>query len=88
MEQFEAYLQYLLIGLAEKRESILNIFRIWDGIFFPNGKDSLSGKAFSSRTAESTRDALAALAEDAIEDRREEQNGMGDNAAEDNQTDP
>ena len=68
MEQSEAYLQYLLVGLAEKRECVLNIFCVLDHTFFPNGKCSLSGKSSSSGTVESTRDALATLAEDTIVD--------------------
>ena len=68
MDQFKAYLQYLLVRLAVKRESVLNIFCTWDDMFFPNGKDSLAGKVLSSSTAESTWDALAALAEDTIAD--------------------
>ena len=60
--EFECYLQYLLQGLQQHKASVLNIFRTWDSIFFPNTDTSLSRNCGQgSNSEESTRNALNAL---------------------------
>jgi hypothetical protein len=74
MTEFECYLQYLLQGLQQRKVSVLNIFRIWDGIFFPNTDTSLSGnRSQGSNSEKSTRNALDALNVD--------EEDLGDNVA-------
>ena len=69
LAQFEAYLAYLEVGLAESKASVLHIFRVWDKTLFPH-----SGRSKSSATGtteNSTRDALAALVADETDETSE-----------------
>jgi uncharacterized metal-binding protein len=38
---FEEYLEILMKGLRKKKRSILNVFREWDRVVFPNSDSSL-----------------------------------------------
>ncbi|KAJ7897612.1 hypothetical protein B0H14DRAFT_2557612 [Mycena olivaceomarginata] len=40
---FDQYLEILTLGLCEKSRSILNVFKEWDRIIFPNSEFSLGG---------------------------------------------
>ena len=40
-KDFEEYLEILMTGLRKKKKSILNVFRQWDRIIFPNSDSSL-----------------------------------------------
>ncbi|KAJ7822281.1 hypothetical protein B0H14DRAFT_2291001, partial [Mycena olivaceomarginata] len=40
---FDQYLEILTLGLREKSRSILNVFKEWDRIIFPNSEFSLGG---------------------------------------------
>jgi hypothetical protein len=64
----ESYLQYLIVGVRERKASVLNIFRLWDKVLFPGTTTSLAGKQTQiTNNEESTRDALAALKADVAE---------------------
>lgn len=38
---FEEYLEVLMTGLRKKKKSILNVFKEWDQVIFPNSDSSL-----------------------------------------------
>jgi hypothetical protein len=40
-KDFEAYLETLVTGLRKKKKSILEVFRQWDRVVFPNSDSSL-----------------------------------------------
>lgn len=40
-KDFEAYLETLVTGLRKKKKSILEVFRQWDRVIFPNSDSSL-----------------------------------------------
>lgn len=40
-KDFEAYLETLMTGLRKKKRSILEVFRQWDRVVFPNSDSSL-----------------------------------------------
>jgi hypothetical protein len=40
---FDQYLEILTVGFREKNRSILNVFKEWDRIIFPNSESSLGG---------------------------------------------
>jgi hypothetical protein len=40
---FDEYLEILMTGLRKKKKSILNVFREWDRVIFPNSDSSLVG---------------------------------------------
>ena len=40
-KDFEEYLEILMTGLRKKKKSILNVFRQWDRVIFPNSDSSL-----------------------------------------------
>ena len=42
-KDFEEYLEILMKGLRKKKKSVLNIFREWDRVIFPNSDSSLVG---------------------------------------------
>ena len=52
---FEEYLEILMKGIRKKKRSIMNVFREWDRVVFPNSDSSLmsGGQDMSSglRTA-------------------------------------
>jgi hypothetical protein len=76
--EFESYLKYLLQGLQQHKASVLNIFRVWDDMFFPNTDTSLAGNhAPGSNNEQSTRDALDALNADK-EDLGDNENNSGE----------
>ncbi|KAJ7768110.1 hypothetical protein DFH07DRAFT_736439 [Mycena maculata] len=60
----ELYLKYLTTGLEKRKASVLNIFRVWDDIFFLE-RSSASGK---SNSGGSVVDAMEALNADVEED--------------------
>ncbi|PPQ94907.1 hypothetical protein CVT25_004425 [Psilocybe cyanescens] len=70
-KDFAEYLEILVTGLWEKRKSVLNVFREWDRIAFPNSDSSLIGRnQDTSRGLKTALEMLKAdeIEEDAIED--------------------
>jgi hypothetical protein len=61
-------LKYLLKGLHDRKQSVLNIFRVWDKFIFPHTSSSLSGRPTQADANNiSTRDVLALLNADVTE---------------------
>lgn len=40
-KDFEAYLETLMMGLRMKKKTIMEVFRQWDRVVFPNSESSL-----------------------------------------------
>ncbi len=40
-KDFDEYLEILLTGLRKKKRSILNVFREWDHVIFPNSDSGM-----------------------------------------------
>ncbi|KAK7064193.1 hypothetical protein R3P38DRAFT_3249775 [Favolaschia claudopus] len=40
LEDFEFYLEYLISGLRDKKDCVVNLFREWDKKFYPNSEES------------------------------------------------
>ncbi|EGO02266.1 hypothetical protein SERLA73DRAFT_151192 [Serpula lacrymans var. lacrymans S7.3] len=43
-DDFENYLEYLMSGIQKQKSSVLNIFRQWDQVLFPNAKKGFGGR--------------------------------------------
>ncbi|KAJ7744403.1 hypothetical protein B0H16DRAFT_1463279 [Mycena metata] len=52
------YLEYLTTGLEKRKASVINIFRVWDAIFYPNSM--ASGSADDGKSTAAAMDALNA----------------------------
>ncbi|KAJ7760760.1 hypothetical protein B0H14DRAFT_2461105 [Mycena olivaceomarginata] len=59
--RFDQYLEILLVGLREKSESILNIFKEWDRVVFPNSESGYAGTIQSGPGDGGNQRALEAL---------------------------
>ncbi|KAJ7823349.1 hypothetical protein B0H14DRAFT_2826880, partial [Mycena olivaceomarginata] len=59
--RFDQYLEILLVGLREKSESILNIFKEWDRVVFPNSESGYAGTIQSGPGDGGNQHALEAL---------------------------
>lgn len=64
---FEEYLEVLMTGLQKKKKSVLNIFRQWDQVIFPNSDSSLVGHA-DKDTSRGLKTALMMLEADEVEE--------------------
>jgi len=42
-KDFNEYLEILLTGLRKKKRSILNVFRQWNRVIFPNSDSGMAG---------------------------------------------
>ena len=72
-KDFDEYLEILLTGLRKKKRSILNVFREWDRVIFPN---SDSGMVEHNRDAGgSLKRAMTMLNDDSDEDEQDEPEG-------------
>ncbi|KAF7347042.1 hypothetical protein MVEN_01457900 [Mycena venus] len=70
---FDQYLEILLVGLRNKVRSILNVFREWDRIVFPNSEFSLgSGNVQNNASDGGNQKALEAMRAEGEADRDEE----------------
>ncbi|KAJ6451400.1 hypothetical protein C8R45DRAFT_848437 [Mycena sanguinolenta] len=58
---FDQYLEILLEGLRDKSQSILNVFREWDRVIFPNSESGYGGKIRSGPSDGGNQRALDAL---------------------------
>jgi hypothetical protein len=65
-KDFEEYLELLITGLQQKKKSILNVFRVWDRVIFPNSDSMLVKQAVVTNSGMKT--ARAILADDEVED--------------------
>ncbi|KAJ6469089.1 hypothetical protein DFH09DRAFT_955340, partial [Mycena vulgaris] len=64
----EKYIQYLRSGLDKRKASVLNLFREWDELFFPESETSLAGKNADDDGAErAMKDVMELLDADAEE---------------------
>ena len=81
--EFHFYLRWLTDGLNKRKESVLNIFRVWDKALFPTyavQHDNACGNATTSlnRGAHSMQEALDALEEDEEITDESSESGDGD----------
>jgi hypothetical protein len=67
MNDYEEYLKILLTGLRGRKKSIINVFREWDRIIFPNSDLSLV-KNTSTMSSAGLKKAMDMLDEDSEED--------------------
>ena len=74
---FEEYLEILMTGLQKKKKSILNVFRQWDHVIFPNSDSSLVGNA-DKDTSRGLKAALMMLEDDEEEEEEDETIYSGD----------
>jgi hypothetical protein len=65
-KDFEEYLEVLVRGLRKKKRSILNVFREWDRVIFPNSDSSLVGQ--DEGTSSGLKTAIEMLDADEVED--------------------
>ena len=71
-KDFEEYLEILMKGLRKKKKSILNVFREWDQVIFPNSDSSLvSGVGQDQNTSNGLKTALEMLEADEGEEEDE-----------------
>jgi hypothetical protein len=71
-KDFEEYLEILMKGLRRKKKSVLNIFREWDRVLFPNSDSSLvTGVGQDQNTSNGLKTALEMLEADEVEDEDE-----------------
>ena len=71
-KDFEEYLEILMKGLRKKKKSVLNIFREWDRVIFPNSDSSLvTGIGKDQNTNSGLKMALEMLEADEVEDEDE-----------------
>lgn len=66
-KDFDEYLQILLTGLRKKKKSILDLFREWDAVVFPNSDSSLVGQE-KSETSSGLKSAMEMLEADEVEE--------------------
>jgi len=66
-KDFEEYLEVLMTGLRKKKRSILNVFKEWDQVIFPNSDSSLVRQ---DRDASSSglKTAMTMLEDDEVDD--------------------
>ncbi|KIJ58810.1 hypothetical protein HYDPIDRAFT_171095 [Hydnomerulius pinastri MD-312] len=64
IDDFEDYLDYLIKGLRERKSSVLNIFKEWDRVLFPNAANGLGGRQATPDRDEETREMMGALDKD------------------------
>jgi hypothetical protein len=65
-QDFDEYLEILLTGLRKKKKSILNVFREWDRVVFPNSDSSMVGK--DQETSRGLKAAMEMLEADEVEE--------------------
>ena len=71
-KDFEEYLEILMKGLQKKKKSVLNIFREWDRVIFPNSDSSLvSGVGQDQNAISGLKMALDMLEADEVEEEDE-----------------
>jgi hypothetical protein len=71
-KDFGEYLEILMKGLRKKKKSILNVFREWDRVIFPNSDSSLvSGVGQDQNTSNGLKTALEMLEADEGEEEDE-----------------
>jgi hypothetical protein len=71
-KDFEEYLEILMKGLRKKKKSVLNIFREWDRVIFPNSDSSLvTSIGKDQNTNNGLKTALEMLEADEVEDEDE-----------------
>ena len=71
-KDFEEYLEILMKGLRKKKKSVLNVFREWDRVIFPNSDSSLVGGARQDQnTSSGLKTALDMLEADEVEEEDE-----------------
>jgi hypothetical protein len=58
---FDQYLEILTVGLRDKSRSIINVFKEWDRIIFPNSESGHGGKTQSGPSHGGNQRALDAL---------------------------
>lgn len=67
-KDFEEYLEILMKGLRKKKRSVLNVFREWDRVVFPNSDSSLvSGAGQDQNMSSGLKTALDMLEADEVE---------------------
>jgi hypothetical protein len=67
-KDFEAYLETLLTGLRKKKSSILEVFRQWDRVIFPNSDSSLVRQQAQDATSNGLQKMMQMLDEDVEEE--------------------
>ncbi|EGO31126.1 hypothetical protein SERLADRAFT_405025 [Serpula lacrymans var. lacrymans S7.9] len=63
-DDFDNYLEYLLSGLQKQKKSVLNIFREWDQVLFPNTSHGLAGQLSNTDRDQLMQSVMAALNHD------------------------
>jgi hypothetical protein len=66
-KDFDEYLEILITGLRKKKRSILNVFREWDRVIFPDSDESLV-RQDQSNTSSGLKTALTMLDADEVEE--------------------
>jgi hypothetical protein len=69
-KDFEAYLETLVMGLRKKKRSIVEVFRRWDQVVFPNSDSSLVRQ--DQDTTESGLQTMMAGLDDDVEEEDED----------------
>ena len=71
-KDFEEYLEILMKGLRKRKKSVLNVFREWDRVIFPNSDSSLvDGVGQDQNTSSGLKTALDMLEADEVEEEDE-----------------
>ena len=71
-KDFEEYLEILMKGLRKKKKSVLNVFREWDRVIFPNSDSSLVRSIGQDQnTSSGLKTALDMLEADEVEEEDE-----------------
>ena len=71
-KDFEEYLEILMKGLRKKKKSVLNVFREWDRVIFPNSDSSLvRGVGQDQNMSSGLKTALDMLEADEVEEEDE-----------------
>jgi len=74
-KDFDEYLEILMTGLRKKKRSILNIFREWDRIIFPNS-DSGMARHDQDAGASNLKRAMLMLEDDEVEEDEPDSEGL------------